>query len=85
MKLVRDKIPDVIKVSGCVAKYHFATNEDYPKLLYAKMVEELEEFEQTPSLEEAADMLEVFVSMLKFHKLSMDDVEAAAREKRSIR
>ena len=85
MKLVRDNIPDVIKVSGGIAKYHFATTKELPQSLHNKMIEELGEFTHTPNLEEAADMLEVFRSMLQFYKMNMSDVERTANEKRAIR
>ena len=58
MKLVRDKIPDIIKENGKKCKYHVADHSEYKASLYEKMREELDEFIDTPCYEEAADIYE---------------------------
>ena len=44
-------------------------------LLKEKMIEELEEFMQDPCPEEAGDMLEVLLSMIKLTGISFEDVQ----------
>ena len=58
-KLVRDKIPEIIEASGKVCKTEILSDEDYLKMLDAKLDEELAEYHQDQSLEELADLLEV--------------------------
>lgn len=74
MKLVRDKIPDIIKEDGKECKYHIANYDEYKTRLYKKMREELDEFISTPCYEEAADMYEVFLSICTMHDLNIEGV-----------
>ena len=85
MKLVRDKIPDIIKEDGKECKYHVADYSEYKVRLYEKMREELDEFISTPCYEEAADMYEVFSSICAVHDMNMVQVEVAAIDKRNKR
>lgn len=84
-KLVRDKIPKIIEESGRGCKVHKATIPEYQVLLYDKMIEELSEFCLDPCLEEAADMYEVFLSILRHWDLDLSDVVFAASDKREAR
>ena len=43
-KLVRDKIPEIIKETGAQCEYHVATGEDLKQALYNKLTEEINEF-----------------------------------------
>ena len=75
-KLVRDHIPDIIKSSGKECKYFKVSSKDHHMaLLKEKMIEELEEFLEDPCEEEAGDMLEVFLLMLKIKGISFDAVQ----------
>lgn len=77
-KLVRDKIPGIIKESGKECKYQIVDHSEYKVLLYKKMQEELDEFIENPSCEEAADMWEVFLSICRSHDLDIMEVTKAA-------
>ena len=81
MKLVRDKIPEIIRADGKFPEVTCAMGSVYRELLGRKMSEELEEFMQSPTHEEAADMMEVFRALIEFHDLDPDDVEQARKEK----
>lgn len=81
MKLVRDKIPDIIKASGQQYKYHVASSAELKWRLHEKMREELDEFINTPCLDEAADMYEVFLHICDFHGFAIEDVVETARSK----
>ena len=85
MKLVRDKIPDIIKEDGKECKYHVADYSEYKVRLYEKMREELDEFIDTPCEEEAADMYEVLRAICSLHTFPMEVVESVAAEKRAQR
>ena len=84
-KLVRDKIPSIIEASRKKCAYYIAGNKEYEEFLYKKMSEELEEFIESPSIEEAADMYEVFLSILRFHKIKMSHVEKYRDKKNTDR
>ena len=85
MKLVRDKIPDIIKEDGKECKYHVANYEEHKTRLYEKLREELDEFIEEPSEEEMADMYEVLLAICRLHGLSMWNVQHVAADKRTQR
>ncbi|MGY5627485.1 pyrophosphohydrolase domain-containing protein [Streptomyces sp. UC1A3] len=62
-KLVRDKVPEIIRRSGETPDVYVADAQDYRQLLRAKLGEEVGEFldagNDEDALEELADVLEV--------------------------
>ena len=83
-KLVRDKIPSIIKSTGKNFETTQATDlSEYKSTLYNKLREELEEFIENPSYEEAADIWEVLSSMCSCHDLDMQEVFRTATLKAS--
>lgn len=58
-KLVRDKIPEVIRANGQIPVTHIATDDEFVTALGDKLAEEVEEFRQSGRPEEIADILEV--------------------------
>ncbi len=59
MKLIRDRIPEIMKADGKNPKTHIAADEEFRHLLVMKLVEEAHEFKLKPSAEELGDVLEV--------------------------
>ena len=57
-KLVRDKIPKIIEMSGKTCTVETLMDEKYIAMLDAKLNEELAEYQENKSLEELADLLE---------------------------
>ena len=84
-KLVRDKIPKIITDSGKDCRTSRADVRDYPILLHDKMIEELTEFMEDPSVEEAADMWEVFLALIRNWNIDLSDVIFRADDKRQAR
>ena len=85
-KLIRDKIPQIIKEAGGTGqRYHVADRDEYRHRLFEKMREELDEFVEEPCLEEAADMYEVFVTILREHNLDFAEVVFKAHDKKEAR
>ncbi len=84
-KLVRDKIPAIIKNQGREPIYHTAGLAEHKQRLYNKMEEELQEFQETPCVEEAADMYEVLLAIAEMHRIDMYDIIVYADRKRSER
>ena len=62
-KLVRDKIPDMIKAQGEVPHVRILTPEEYTRSLEQKLDEEASEFHKEKNLEELADILEVVYAL----------------------
>ena len=58
-KLVRDRIPEIIKASGKSCVTEILSDEAYLRLLDAKLDEELAEYHSDQNIEELADLLEV--------------------------
>lgn len=64
-KLVRDRIPDIIKADGKTCVTEILPDEQYLEMLDAKLNEELAEYQESKSLEELADLLEVMQAVVK--------------------
>lgn len=73
-KLVRDKIPQIIKQANKDPFTYVATVEEVKPLLLLKLIEELEEFKATPNEEELADILEVIDGIANVYNLEMENV-----------
>ena len=58
-KLVRGRIPDGIEADGKVHVREILSDTQYLEMLDAKLTEELAEYQESKSLEELADLLEV--------------------------
>jgi len=83
-KLVRDKIPEIIKESGKDYVAYAVDDLVLIRWLSKKLDEELNEFrtaEPADKLEEAADMLEVCRSIWSTAGLKLEDIIATADKK----
>ena len=58
-KLVRDRIPEIIASDGKTCTVEVLSDSRCLQMLDAKLTEELEEYQESRSLEELADLLEV--------------------------
>jgi predicted house-cleaning noncanonical NTP pyrophosphatase (MazG superfamily) len=80
-KLVRDKIPEIIRQAGQTPVTHIANNAEYQQKLTEKLREELEEFVQKESEEELIDILEVIRAICEFQGIALDDLERLRTQK----
>ncbi len=64
-KLVRDRIPEIIRTKGQVAKTRILDEAEYKKELAKKLREEVEECLAELSEEELADVLEVVQALAR--------------------
>ena len=74
-KLVRDKIPEIIKQSGKQCVCSTLAENDYLLLLDQKLNEELQEYQESKSMEELADLLEVIHAVALARGSSIEEVE----------
>ncbi|MHA1772132.1 MAG: nucleoside triphosphate pyrophosphohydrolase [Candidatus Thorarchaeota archaeon] len=84
-KLVRDKIPDIIRANGAEPIVRVAQSVEVDSLLREKLVEEAIEFRSSGSIEEVADVLEVVYAILEQRGISHNEIEQIRQQKRALR
>ena len=84
-KLVRDRIPEIIEADGKTCVWETLSDEDYLRLLDEKLNEELAEYQQSKSLEELADLLEVLGAVVTARGYTWNQLTALRKEKREQR
>ena len=80
-KLVRDRVPELVRKQGKRCKTDTLTDAQYLVALYRKMEEELAEYRANPCIEELADLYEVVRAVAVARGYSMQDLEDARAEK----
>jgi len=80
-KLVRDRIPEVIRSSGGSSLTEVLDDETYLKLLDQKLDEELAEYHEDGSVEELADLLEVIYAAAAARGCSAEELDAIRTKK----
>jgi len=80
-KLVRDKIPGIIRQTGSTCSYRILEQEQYLTCLDVKLNEELAEYQQSKSLEELADLLEVMRAVVTARGYTWQELEDIRQEK----
>ncbi|WP_409304709.1 phosphoribosyl-ATP pyrophosphohydrolase [Peribacillus sp. SCS-155] len=84
-KLVRDNIPSIIFKGNKEPITYIATENEAKQMLMDKLIEELEEFKETPIEEELADILEVIDGLVTIFNLDMDKVKSIKESKKEER
>ena len=84
-KLVRDRIPKIIEASGKRCVCSTLSDEEYRAKLDEKLNEELAEYQESKSMEELADLLEVIRAVAIARGSSIEEVEAIRRDKAAKR
>ena len=80
-KLVRDRIPEIIKADGKTCVCETLSDEHYLYLLDQKLNEELAEYQESKSLEELADLLEVIQAVVKARGWTLEELEQVRADK----
>ncbi|AGX42907.1 nucleoside triphosphate pyrophosphohydrolase [Clostridium saccharobutylicum] len=81
-KLVRDKIPEIIKRSGKECDIKIVSKEEKYEFLELKLQEEVSEFLQDKNLEELADVMEVLFGLADSLSYSEEEL-LKARDKKN--
>lgn len=84
-KLVRDRIPEIIELDGKKCTYETLSDENYMGLLDQKLSEELSEYQESKSLEELADLLEVIQAVVKARGWALEELEQVRAAKAAKR
>ncbi|SJZ41996.1 Predicted house-cleaning noncanonical NTP pyrophosphatase, all-alpha NTP-PPase (MazG) superfamily [Marinactinospora thermotolerans DSM 45154] len=83
-KLVRDRVPEIIRADGAEPVITVADAEEYRRELRAKLGEEIREYLEAgedTAVEELADVLEVVYALATLHGASPERVEEVRRAK----
>lgn len=84
-KLVRDRIPEIIESSGKRCICTVLSDEAYITMLDEKLNEELAEYQESKSLEELADLLEVMQATVIARGYTLEELERVRAEKAAKR
>lgn len=84
-KLVRDRIPDIIETSGSTCVTEILSDEDYLRMLDAKLDEELAEYHADQNIEELADLMEVIRVCAVARGYTIEELEQVRAEKAAKR
>lgn len=85
-KLVRDRIPEIIELSGkqCIIEY-CNDNIELKRRLVEKLSEEGEEYLENFAEEELADLLQVVYSLIEMSDCKLEDIVEIMTEKMTAR
>jgi len=84
-KLVRDRIPEIIESSGNICVTETLSDEDYLRMIDAKLDEELIEYHKDQNLEELADLIEVIYAAVIARGYTLEQLEKVRMEKATKR
>ena len=84
-KLVRDKIPEIIKNDGKKPVVQILSDEEYLTELDKKLNEEVAEYQADKSLEEMADIAEVLFAICEARGHSVEELMQMRETKREKR
>ncbi len=81
-KLVRDRIPEIIRAKGGTPSYRTAKDDsEYYRFLMKKLDEEVEELKESNNPDELPDIMEVLYALAEYHKLSPEMLEEKRKQK----
>lgn len=80
-KLVRDRIPEIIRASGKACRTEVLSDDAYLKMIDAKLDEELAEYHKEQNLEELADLLEVLHAAVIARGYTLEELETVRAQK----
>lgn len=88
-KLVRDRIPEVLKEKGISCEIKVLDDQEYHQALLEKLKEEVGEYlsatKTVHQTEELADVIEVVDALLRIHGSTLENLETVLRQKRAER
>ncbi|NHJ13205.1 MAG: phosphoribosyl-ATP pyrophosphohydrolase [Candidatus Thorarchaeota archaeon] len=84
-KLVRDRIPDIIRTTGIEPVVRVASIEELDLLLREKAVEEAKELLLSGDTEEIGDLLEVLHELIKIRGVEWGKIEEIRKDKSNKR
>ena len=80
-KLVRDKIPDLIRNDGGTPSFRVAENQELDFFIRLKIQEEANELFESGDNEEIVDLLEIIDALLTHRGFSREKIDEMKKEK----
>jgi len=80
-KLVRDKVPEIIKKSNSTPIIHKANKKEFELKLIEKLTEEMKEFKKSGNVEELADLLEIIYAICDLKDVDKRKIESIRKKK----
>ncbi|MBR4750237.1 MAG: nucleoside triphosphate pyrophosphohydrolase [Thermoguttaceae bacterium] len=74
-KLIRDRIPEIIRLSGKTPEVRVLTSDEFQSAVDAKLVEELKEYQESGDVAELADLLETLYAAANARGCSREELE----------
>lgn len=84
-KLVRDKIPEIIKSEGRNPITHVADDKEYQEKLNEKLLEEAQEYISGQTTKEMADVFEVITAILEVKGWDIEQIVKVQEKKRQAK
>jgi predicted house-cleaning noncanonical NTP pyrophosphatase (MazG superfamily) len=88
-KLIRDKIPEIIKANGDEAKIRKLSDAEFKPELLKKLLEEVQEVataaDKQELIKEISDVLEVFDALIQHEQLDWIEIERVRTERKNKR
>lgn len=84
-KLVRDKIPEIIKQQGDFPKVETLDDKEYFNALNQKLREEVAEYLENFNVDELADIAEVIHALVKYKGMTLHEFENIRLKKHNER
>ncbi len=84
-KLVRDKIPEIIRAKGHKPIIRILDDKEYVEQLIEKLCESVDEFDEDRTVQELADILEVLTALMEALGLKQEDLRIARTQKATVR
>jgi predicted house-cleaning noncanonical NTP pyrophosphatase (MazG superfamily) len=84
-KLVRDRIPEIIRRDGKQCEVRVLDDAEYRQRLEEKLSEELTEYRGNGELEELADLVELVHALVVFNGMTWHEFETMRTNKRMAR
>lgn len=80
-KLVRDLIPEIITATGKTCTTEVLSDEEYLRMVDAKLDEELAEYHKDQNIDELADLVEVIYAAALARGYTLEQLETVRSEK----
>lgn len=80
-KLIRDKIPEILKSKRIAYSIRKASEEEYRNKLKEKLKEEVNEYLKDENKEELADIQEVLLAIYRLNKYTKQEIEKIRQKK----
>lgn len=84
-KLVRDRIPEIIESTGKACVIEILSDDEYLRMVDAKLDEELAEYHKDQNIEELADLMEVIYAATIARGYTLEQLEQVRAEKAAKR